>query len=70
MEEFLESHTPRLVKDVWRCCLLNNMFWGVWALALLTPEIYAKEGIFNYDFAIARTEMYFKIKDTITSLNI
>jgi len=46
------------------------MFWGVWALALLTPEIYAKEGIFNYDFAIARTEMYFKIKDTITSLNI
>ena len=46
------------------------MFWCVWALALLTPEIYAKEGIFNYDFAFARVEMYFKIKDTISKLNI
>jgi len=42
---------------------LNNFFWGVWALALLTPDIYTEEGIFNYDFAHSRVDMQHKVKE-------
>ena len=45
-------------KQVWDCCLLNNFFWGVWALSLLDEEEYLNNGIFNYDFAHSRCDMY------------
>ena len=49
------------IEDIWKCALLNNLFWGVWALQLLTPPEYTKEGIFNYDFAESRVALYKQI---------
>lgn len=66
-DAFVDAECPRLLKQIWKCALLNNFFWGIWALALLTPDIYAKEGIFNYDFALARVEMYYKIKEIMAA---
>ena len=45
-------------RQVLDCALLNNFFWGVWALSLLSEEEYLKSGIFNYDFAHSRCDMY------------
>lgn len=45
-------------QQVLDCALLNNFFWGVWALSLLSEEEYLKHGIFNYDFAHSRCDMY------------
>jgi hypothetical protein len=39
---------------------LNNFFWGVWALALLSEDEYTNTGIFNFDFASARCTFYNK----------
>jgi len=66
-DDFVAKELPRLIPQIWKCALCNNFFWGIWALALLTPEIYSKEGIFNYDFAIARVEMFYKIKEILGS---
>ena len=48
---FIKAELDKFVSEIWNCALLNNLFWGVWALQLLTPDIYTQEGIFNYDFA-------------------
>jgi len=61
VDAFIEKEIDLLMKQVYDCALINNFFWGVWALSLLTPDIYAKDGIFNYDFASARVGMYQKI---------
>lgn len=60
-DAFVQQELEELMAEVYACCQLNNMFWGVWALSLLAPEEYAKEGIFNYDFARSRVEMYGQI---------
>jgi hypothetical protein len=54
----LKQEYENLEKQVWDCVLINNFFWGVWALALLTPEMCTDGGIFNYDFAHCRVESY------------
>lgn len=55
---------------VYNCALLNDAYWGLWALNLLTPETYAKEGIFNYDMVKCRLQMYNKVlKDRQKLLN-
>lgn len=54
---FIQTELDNLIKEVYDCTILNNLFWGVWALSLLTPDIYTKQGIFNYDFALSRVEM-------------
>jgi hypothetical protein len=48
------------INEIYVCALLNNFFWGVWALSLLTekPESCAINGIFNFDAAIARAELF------------
>ena len=61
VDAFVEKEIDLLMKQVYDCALVNNFFWGVWALSLLTPDIYAKDGIFNYDCASAHVSMYQKI---------
>lgn len=59
--DFIARELDNLLVQVLTCARMNNFFWGVWALALLTPQECAKPGIFNYDFALARIEMDAKI---------
>ena len=53
---------------MWNCCQLNNFFWAVWSIELLKPEDYAKEGIFNYDFADARLSMFDKNLEKVANM--
>ena len=53
-DAYISEHYDLFRKQVLDCGLLNNFFWGVWALALLSEEECCKTGIFNYDFADAR----------------
>ena len=53
-KDFIEKQYANLLSQVWDCCLLNNFFWGVWALALLNPDTCTNEAIFNFDFAQMR----------------
>mmetsp|Transcript_9303 Transcript_9303/g.15679 ORF Transcript_9303/g.15679 Transcript_9303/m.15679 type:complete len:173 (-) Transcript_9303:44-562(-) len=55
---FLAANFCQFKKQVLDCALLNNFFWGVWALSLLSEEEFLKEGIFNFDFAHSRCDMY------------
>ena len=63
VEEFRDKEYEKLLQEVWQCALLNNFFWGVWALALLDVEGCTKKGIFNYDFAHCRCQSFEKIKE-------
>ena len=58
---FVNAVIDEFMGQVWNCCILNNLFWGVWALSLLKPEDCTEPGIFNYDFAMSRVEMNQKI---------
>ena len=57
VDVFLDEHLQPFQRQVWDCCLLNNFFWGVWALSLLSELEFLKTGIFNFDFADSRCEM-------------
>jgi len=37
-DKYITTYFPELKQQVWRCALLNNFFWGVWALALLSED--------------------------------
>ena len=60
-DKFVSQTIDLFMSQVWNCCILNNLFWGVWALSLLKPEDCTEAGIFNYDFAKSRVEMNEKI---------
>ena len=60
---YLCEVTEPLVDQVYSCALLNNVFWGIWALALLDTEKAAEPKLFNYDFAKSRVEMYNQIME-------
>jgi len=60
----------KLKKQVWECAVLNNFFWGVWALALLNEETCVKEGIFNYEFALCRCNFFEKFTDLLSNMEI
>lgn len=38
VEKYIKSNYMLLRRQVLDCCLLNNFFWGVWALALLSES--------------------------------
>jgi len=55
---YVASNYAILKRQVLDCCVLNNFFWGVWALALLSEDQYTNVGIFNFDFASARCTFF------------
>ena len=55
---FEKKTLPRFRREVEACCLLNNYYWGVWALAVLRDKDVCDEKVFNYEFAISRIKMY------------
>ena len=64
-DSFVEDKYEEFYEQIMKCALLNNFFWGVWALALLSDGEYCKPGIFNYDFAHARCLFYQKFSKII-----
>ena len=64
LQVFVNRELPLLINDVYDCASLNNFFWGLWALALLTPEptSCAVDGLMNYAFADARLQMYQQVQ--------
>jgi len=60
---FIHVMKRGFVSDIWKCALLNNFFWAVWAIKMIDDP--TEPGLFNYDFAKARIEAYQKIKSII-----
>jgi len=56
--QFEKETLPKFRREVETCCLLNNYYWGVWALVLLRDKDVCEERVFNYEFAISRVKMY------------
>jgi hypothetical protein len=48
--------------EVHRCLLLNNYFWAIWSLRILKSEKMGDPGVFNFDFAEARMQMFEHVK--------
>ena len=67
-DEFLSQYLEQYLKQVYNCALLNNLFWGVWAISLLKPDNCTEPAIFNYDFAMSRVEMFYKVKEIMSEL--
>ena len=61
LEKFLVTEYKHFKVQLFKCCLLNNFIWSIWSLALLNPDIYAKPGIFHYDFAVMRGPRNYKM---------
>ena len=57
-DTFEKKNLPRFRREVEACCLLNNYYWGVWALAVLRDKDVCDDKVFNYEFAISRIRMY------------
>lgn len=62
-EKYLELSLDTFLSQVYNCALLNNLFWAVWALDIMTPETCIVPNVYNYyfDFASNRVEMFKKI---------
>jgi len=69
IELFFADHYLPFRRQVLDCCLLNNFFWGVWALSLLSEDQFLNSGIFNYDFAHSRCDMFNTFKDFIKEID-
>ena len=63
-DDFINTKFDEFMKQIYQCAILNNFFWGVWAISLLKPDGYTDSGM-NYAFAQARIDMYYVIKKII-----
>ena len=48
--------------EVNKCLQLNNYFWAVWSMRILKEEKLGDSTVFNFDFALARVEMFNHVK--------
>ncbi len=60
--EYIEKNLAKLRVEVNKCLVLNNYFWGVWALRILKEEKLGDSSVFNFDFAQARVDMFNHVK--------
>ena len=63
LQTFISSELNNLVREVLDCALLNDFFWGIWAVALLNKDTCTEKGIFNYQFGQYRIDLYNAILD-------
>ena len=59
---FIEGEMPKLRAEVNKCLQLNNYFWAVWSMRILKEEKLGDANVFNFDFALARVEMFNHVK--------
>lgn len=38
--------------------IVNNFYWGIWALTILNPDDVTNEQVFNYEYANIRIIIY------------
>jgi thiamine kinase-like enzyme len=57
LKSYIETELPKMKEEVKGNLIVNNAYWGIWALMMLKKEDWDKEGVFNYDFADARVKM-------------
>jgi len=48
-ESYLEAHMDFHLRNFFRCALLNNLYWGVWAV-LLIKEKNINDDVFNFGY--------------------
>jgi hypothetical protein len=63
-DDYVSQELPRLEVEVRKHVLLNNFFWGIWALKMLSPTDVTNENVFNYEFANCRVQMFRHAKKT------
>lgn len=57
LEEYLNNHTEQHLKNFFRCALLNNLYWGIWAV-LLIKEKDINNDVFNFGYVSTRMDLY------------
>ncbi len=57
-ENYLERSFSNFRREVENCLLLNNFYWGVWALLLIRDNDVCDDRVFNYEFALTRVRIY------------
>jgi len=55
--EHWEATKVDFLRDVEKCCLLNNFFWAVWAFMMLQDKDVCDDTAFNYEFALGRANL-------------
>ena len=58
----MDSNLEQLTLEVKNCCLVNNFYWGVWALVMLQDQDVCSDNVYHYQFATSRVIMYKAIK--------
>ena len=48
------------VKQVKQCMILNNYYWGVWAVMMLSEADETDPNVFNWDFLEGRCDLHLK----------
>lgn len=62
-DSFISNELPSLKKETYRCLIVNNFFWGVWAIENLKKQHYGNTTVFNFDFLSYRIQMHNLVKD-------
>ena len=52
----IETELDGFVRNVVRCMILNNIYWGVWGVLMIKPEE-INDDIFNFGFTQGRLEL-------------
>ena len=68
-DTYWEAKREQILKEVEACLILNNFYWGVWALMMLADDDIEKDDVFNYDFAQCRVDMAKKNEEMILEKN-
>lgn len=63
LTRFVEEELKVLKPKVRDNLVVNNSYWGIWALMMLKEENWDKPDVFNYDFATARIAMTRHVKN-------
>lgn len=56
LESYIVAHEETFLTNLFRCMILNNIYWGVWGICMIKEED-ANKDIFNYAFANGRIEV-------------
>ena len=53
-----DAECRQKVLEVKQCMVLNNYYWGVWAIMMLSDADETDNNVFNWDFAFGRCESH------------
>ena len=53
-QDFSKKHLDTFISQTYYCALLNNMYWGIWCIAMMQPADFADPSAFYYEALKAR----------------